>query len=520
MIMDMSKNTFVNRLESLRELNSRNTNFLNIDLYKLILKEGTLLEAYEKIKSNQGSTTPGVGKASLDSFSTLRLDKLKSMLRDESWQPSPARRIYISKPGKTEKRPLGIQGPEEKIVQAAMLLVLEAIYEPIFLGSSFGFRPNRGTHDALKVIDQNYDGMTYAIEGDIKGMYDKVNHRTLITLLEKRIKDERFIRLVWKMLRAGYLEREELLVKPDIGTPQGSIVSPILANIYLHELDLFMASKSLDLPIRNNKIHTPVYKELDNRMRLIKSRLSKVGEDKLRYLKELKTLNFRSLEVRMYCDPTNRVVYTRYADDFIVGIAGSLEFANTVKEDIRFFLSTLSLTLSDEKTKVTDIRKNSAFFLGHKILIETSINRPKGKSRHLKRVTGRLVSIQVPLDRMVQRLSAKGFCDTKGFPTDKKLWITQQDNQIVQNFNHTIRGIFGYYSGAHKRRLLQRIWYILKFSCALTLASRHRCSLHKVFSKHGNLLTVHYGSSGEKRVMLYQPSLKEEDRKWQIGQKF
>ncbi len=86
--MDMSKNTFVNRLESLRELNSRNTNFINIDLYKLILKEGTLLAAYEKIKSNKGATTPGI---SLDSFSTLRLDKLKSMLRDESWQPSPAR---------------------------------------------------------------------------------------------------------------------------------------------------------------------------------------------------------------------------------------------------------------------------------------------------------------------------------------------------------------------------------------------------------------------------------------------
>ena len=525
--MDMSKNTFVNRLKSLRELNSRNTNFINIDLYKLILKEGTLLAAYEKIKSNKGATTPGVGNASLDSFSTLRLDKLKSMLRDESWQPSPTRRIYIPKPGKTEKRPLGIQGPEEKIVQAAMLLVLEAIYEPIFLGSSFGFRPNRGTHDALKVIAQNYDGMTYAIEGDIKGMYDNVNHRTLITLLEKRIKDERFIRLVWKMLRAGYLEREELLVKPDIGTPQGSIVSPILANIYLHELDLFMASKSLDVPIRNNKIRTPVYKELDNRMRLIKSRLYKLGlssEDKVRYLKELKTLKVGSLGVRMYCDPSNRVVYTRYADDFIVGIAGSLEFANTLKEDIRLFLSTLSLTLSDEKTKITDIRKDSAFFLGHKILMETSIKyayvRPKGKSRYLKRVTGRLVSIQAPIDRMVQRLSAKGFCDTKGFPTDKKLWITQEDNQIVQNFNHTIRGIFGYYSGVHKRRLLQRIWYILKFSCALTLASKHRCSLNKVFSKRGKLLTVNYGPSGEKRVMLYQPSLKEEDRKWQIGRKF
>lgn len=201
--MDMKKSTFINRLKSLRELNSRNKNFVNIDLYKLMLKEGTLLAGYEMTKSNKGATTPGVGKPSLDAKSRQRLEKLRDKLRNESWQPLPARKIYIPKPGKIEKRPLGIQGPEEKIVQAAMLLVLEAIYEPVFLKTSFGFRPKLGAHDAMKIIDQNYDGMTFAIEGDIKSMYDNVNHRTLITLLEKRINDDRFIRLVWKMLRAG-----------------------------------------------------------------------------------------------------------------------------------------------------------------------------------------------------------------------------------------------------------------------------------------------------------------------------
>lgn len=525
--MDMKQSTFVSRLKSLRDLNGKKENFVNIDLYKLMWKEDTLVAGYESIKSNKGATTPGVGIVSLDAFSPHRLGVLRRKLKNESWQPSPARRIYIPKPGKTEKRPLGIQGPEEKIVQAAMLTVLEAIYEPIFRDTSFGFRPNRGTHDALRVIDQNYDGMTYAVEGDIKGMYDSVNHRTLVTLLEKRIKDDRFIRLVWKMLRAGYLETEKPLVKADIGTPQGSIVSPILANIYLHELDLFMEEKCLDVPIRNNKIRTPVYKHLDNRMRVIKSRLSKLDcstEDRVRYLKEFNTLKVKSLGVRMYCDPSNRVVYTRYADDFIVGIAGSLEFADKLKEEIRVFLSTLSLTLSPDKTKVTDIRKDFAFFLGHRIGIDTSVKltyvRPKGQSRHLKRVTGKLVVIQAPIDRVVQRLCAKGFCDSKGFPINKKIWMTQEDNQIVQNFNFTIRGIFGFYSGAHKRRYLQRIWYILKFSCAYTLAAKHRCSLSKVFIKHGNLLKVNYGQSGEKVVKLGQPSLKEGDRRWQVGRKF
>lgn len=172
-----------------------------------MLKEGALLAGYEKIKSNKGATTSGVGNASLDAFSQVRLVKLREELRNETWQPRPARRIHIAKPGKKEKRPLGIQGPEEKVVQATMLLILEAIYEPVFLDTSFGFRPNVGAHDALKAISQQYDGMTYAIEADIKGMYDHINHHKLVSLMEKRIKDPRFMRLVWKLLRAGYLER-------------------------------------------------------------------------------------------------------------------------------------------------------------------------------------------------------------------------------------------------------------------------------------------------------------------------
>ena len=520
-VMDMINSTFLNRLKSLRELNSRKEDFVNIDLYKLMLKEGTLLAGYEKIKSNKGATTRfslGVGEGSLDSFSLLRLNKLRSMLRNESWQPSPAPFSYIPKPGKIGKRCIpsypffyneikgGKEGLEDKIVQAAMLLVLEAIYEPVFSSTSFGFRPGSGAHNALKSLNQKYETMTFAIEGDIKGMYDNVNHRTLVTLLEKRIKDDRFIRLIWKMLRAGYLERLTPLVKPGVGGTQGSILSPILANIYLHELDLFMEKKILNAPVRNNKIRTPVYREIDNRMRLIRSRLPKLdkktkkSEERTRLLKELKTLKVKSLGVRMYCDPPNRVVYTRYADDFIVGIAGPLGYANALKEEISLFLSTLSLTLNAEKTKITDLRKDFAFFLGHKILIDTSVKyayaRPKGKARYLKRVTGRLVSIQAPVKRMVQRLAAKGFCDTKGFPTEKKAWTTQEDNQIVQNFNDTIRNIFEFYSGVHKRRFLQRIWYILKFSCALTLASKHRCSLNKVFSKHGKDLTVNDGPHG------------------------
>lgn len=542
--MDMKNSTFINRLKCLRELNSRNSNFINIDLYKLIIREDSLVAGYEKIKSNNGAIIfkNRIGTISLDEFGRKRLEKLRLSLGNESWSPNQARRIYISKSGKLEKRPLGIQDPFffEKVVQSSMLMVLEAIYEPIFSKNSFGFRPGRGAHDALKSIEQTFDGMVYAIQGNIKGMYDNVNHDILITLLEKRISDHRFIRLVRKMLNAGYLESGLTLIHPDVGTPQRSIVSPILANIYLHEFDVLMSDLIKDLPIRNNRIRTPVYKELDNEMRKLKHQLAKglifQGKEEISIAtNRLKKLKLESIGVRMYCDPSIRVFYTRYADDFIVGIAGSLEFSTDLRSRIGEFLCSLQLTLNLEKTKVTNIRKNCTFFLNHRIRIDTAVNnayvRPKGKTPHLKRVTpkkrqgplfnpaGHLVSIEPPINSIVLRLFSKGFCDHSGFPTPKKLWTSQEDNQIIDNFNATIRRLFGFYSGARKRHYLNRIFYILKFSCAYTLAAKHRCSLSKVFIKHGKMLRVNYGPQGEFSTFLFQPSLKSSDRKWQIGRK-
>ena len=536
-IMDMNISTITKRLKRLRELNKENVGFVNLDLYKLLIKESTLLAGYEKIKSNKGATTPAVTRSSLDKFSLTRLKKLRDGLSNESWQPALARRIFILKPGKVDKRPLTIQGPEEKIVQAAMLLILEAIYEPCFSSNSFGFRPGIGAHDALQSIERNYDGMAFAIEGDIKGIYDNVNHHILIALVQKKVNDDRFIRLLWKMLRAGYL-CEGTLVRSEIGTPQGSIVSPILANIYLHELDMFVDSLRANVKCRNNKLRITLKSSfepqgvanshsqsaIDNRIRKARYHLGKPelpSNERSAYIKQLKSDKVESLKLQMYRDPSDRLFYTRYDDDFIIGIAGSFEYAEDVKEQVCLFLNTLKLTLSEEKTKVTNIRKDNALFLGHLVGIDTSIKmtyvHPKGQTPYLKRVTGKLIKVKAPIPRIVDRLYSKGFCDKNGFPCCKKLWIGMDDDQIVRSFSFTIRGILGFYSGASHRRYLQRIWYILKFSCAYTLASKHSCSLSKIFSKHGKLLKVNFGKIGQLSVSLEEPSFKEESRKWQLG---
>lgn len=519
----MSKSIFVNRLNKIRELNGRNSDFVNKNLYQLLCKEESLVAGYELIKSNKGATTVGSDNLSLDGFSLERLKKLQDKLRNESWRPSPARRIYIPKPGKVEKRPLGIQGPEEKVVQSVLTRILEAIYEPIFSPYSYGFRPSRGVHDALKKIEENYDGICFAIEGDIKGMYDNVNHHQLILLLKKKIEDDRLIRLVWKLLRAGYME-EGKKVNSILGTPQGSIVSPCLANIYLHELDIFMQTVCEQATKRSANIRTPVYKEIVKKRLQVSKLLNREDLDltsRDKYSRILKDLKKSSLKTRPYCNPSDRIIYTRYADDFMVGIAGSEILAEEIKEKIKLCLENLKLILSQEKTKVTNIRQEPAYFLGHQVGINTSVKikriHVKGRTPFTRRVTGKMVNITAPIKKIVSRLHLKGFCDRKGYPKHKLSWITQEDNQIITLFNYTSRGLFQFYSGVKKKRAMSRIKYILKFSCAMTIAAKHSCSLAKIFTKHGRNLKVHYGVKGEKEVSLFDASLKKQQKCWYTG---
>lgn len=523
---------YIDRLRRIRELNTVNPNFVNKDLYRWICKDAALIEAYEQIKNNKGALTPGIGSLTLEGFGRQRIDKLRESLLNESWTPKPARRIMIPKPGKKEKRPLGIQGPEEKIVQAAVYRLLEAIYEPTFYNCSYGFRPNRGCHDALSDISQKYDGIIFAIEGDIKGMYDNVNHHILIDLLKRRINDERFISLIWKLLRTGYMKNKNPIVTPEIATPQGSIVSPILANIYLHEFDTFMQSIVTESAKGSSrtKVMTPISMELKIKRKSIERKIARIEKGKIvknttreQLLKDIRALRMKSLTVRTYKDPQPRVYYHRYADDFIIGIAGSYNLAETIKDQCSGYLSKeLNLTLSQDKTKITNIRKAPALFLGHEIIIDTS-NRlkyvhVKGKTPFLKRTTGKFVKLQAPMERAINRMHLKGFCNGEGFPTPKRNWTNQEDNQIVQLYNITIRGWFHFYKGAHYQHRLGRMWYIMRYSCAMTLASKHKSSLSKIFKKHGALIKVLYGKPDKpKSIELFKPDMKERSRKFYVG---
>lgn len=206
-------------------------------VYRNLYNRELFLLAYQNIYTAPGNMTPGSDGKTIDAMSLSRIDKLIASLKDESYQPQPSRRTYI--PKKNGKlRPLGIPSFDDKLVQECVRLLLEAIYEGRFSNQSHGFRPGRSCHTALSQIQTCFSGVKWFVEGDIKGFFDNIDHNIMVEILAERIHDQKFLRLIRKFLRAGYLE-DWTFHNTYSGTPQGGIISPILANIYLDKLDWY-----------------------------------------------------------------------------------------------------------------------------------------------------------------------------------------------------------------------------------------------------------------------------------------
>src|SRR3954470_13780191 len=201
------------------------------DVYRQLYNPDLYLRAYGRIYRNAGAMTKGTTEETVDGMSRRRIEEIIKLLRNERYRWTPVRRVFI--PKKNGKlRPLGIPTWSDKLLQEVMRSVMEAYYEPQFSPTSHGFRPGLGRDTALQDITQHWKGTKWFIEGDIKGRFDNIDHAVLLSVLGEKIHDNRFLRLVGSMLKAGYLEQWDY--KPTLsGTPQGGIVSPLLANIYL-----------------------------------------------------------------------------------------------------------------------------------------------------------------------------------------------------------------------------------------------------------------------------------------------
>lgn len=459
-------------------------------LYRYLLRPDIYFVAYKNLYANNGAATKGVNEDTADGFSEAKIDSIIKALADETYQPMPVRRTYIQKKNNRKKlRPLGIPTFTDKLVQEVLRMILEAVYEPIFLDVSHGFRPKRSCHTALKQLRREFNGTRWFVEGDIKGCFDNINHAVLVGLLSNKIKDARITKLIYKFLKAGYLENWQYH-KTYSGTPQGGIISPLLANIYLHELDKFVMKLKSEFDTPGVGQITPEYRELHNEIKRLSHRLTKVtGEEREMALAEYKPKRQKLMTIPCTAQTDKKLKYVRYADDFLIAVKGNREDCQWIKSKLAEFIGdTLKMELSEDKTLITHSSK-CARFLGYDVRVRRSGKIKRGGPGHVKmRTLNGGVELLVPLnDKIRQFVFTKGVAiqkeDGSMFPVHRKYLVGLTDLEIVSVYNAELRGICNYYGMASNFCKLHYFAYLMEYSCLKTLASKHKTSLSKIIDK-------------------------------------
>lgn len=459
-------------------------------LYRYLLRPDIYFVAYKNLYANNGAATKGVNEDTADGFSEAKIDSIIKALADETYQPMPVRRTYIQKKNNRKKlRPLGIPTFTDKLVQEVLRMILEAVYEPIFLDVSHGFRPKRSCHTALKQLRREFNGTRWFVEGDIKGCFDNINHAVLVGLLSNKIKDARITKLIYKFLKAGYLENWQYH-KTYSGTPQGGIISPLLANIYLHELDKFVMELKSEFDTPGVGQITPEYRELHNEIKRLSHRLTKVtGEEREMVLAEYKSKRQKLMTIPCTAQTDKKLKYVRYADDFLIAVKGNREDCQWIKSKLAEFIGdTLKMELSEDKTLITHSSK-CARFLGYDVRVRRSGKIKRGGPGHVKmRTLNGGVELLVPLnDKIRQFAFTKGVAiqkeDGSMFPVHRKYLVGLTDLEIVSVYNAELRGICNYYGMASNFCKLHYFAYLMEYSCLKTLASKHKTSLSKIIDK-------------------------------------
>jgi group II intron reverse transcriptase/maturase len=449
-------------------------------LYRQMFNKDLYLLAYGNIYSNKGAMTPGTSEETADGMSEGKIDQIIELMQYERYRFAPARRIYI--PKKNGKlRPLGLPSWSGKLVGEVVRLLLEAYFEPLFSDQSHGFRKGRGCHTALREIRNTWVGTTWFIEGDISDCFGSLDHEIMVTILAEKIHDQRFLRLIRHMLKAGYLEDWEYHDTLS-GCPQGGVVSPVLSNIYLNKLDEFVKRELIPRYTRGaSRARNPEYMRMRSRHGKARRRGDRAtARDLKRQMRTLPSVNPMDPGYR-------RLRYIRYADDHILGFIGPKAEAEQIKAGLaRFLRETLRLELSQDKTLISHARTQPARFLGYHIIVQHCDTR----ITYGRRSANGRIALRVPPDVIKAKIVPYR---RRGKPWHRPGLQNLDDHDIVRAYGAEYRGIVNYYLLAQDVWRLSTLCWYAQTSMLKTLAAKHKSSVAKMAARYKAKVTTGHG---------------------------
>ena len=430
-------------------------------VYRNLKNRELFLLAYGKLYANGGAMTPGVDpKDTVDAMSLKKIDEIIDLLDKGRYQWKPTCRIYIPKEN-GKQRPISIAGWKDKLLQEVIRMILSAYYEPQFSTASHGFRPGRGCHTALQEVLTTWIGAKWFIEGDIRACFDELEKDRLLKIIGRRIKDDRLMKLLRGMLNAGYLD--DWTYHPTYsGVPQGGVLSPLLTNIYLNELDQYVAQTLI-----------PEYTK--GEIRQVNPEYGRLKYERYEAKQRGDVETYRMAKRRMNQIPSGipddpqyrRLRYIRYADDTLLGFIGPREEAEEIKHKLTTFLTSIGLTLSEEKTLITHAREQRARFLGYDI----SVAQADAQHTNGRRATNGKPMLHVPAE-VVTKWRKRVTYHNK--PQHRKQLLERSDYDIVMTYATEFNGLVNYYILAYDvSKRLYPLKYLYMTSLVNTLARKH-----------------------------------------------
>jgi len=516
-------------LEAHKNRNALEIGHTNYKIYHLLCDPATFINAQVNISKNKGALTKGIeSDEEVNRFFGLEeAEKIAEKFKQNKYKWSPVRRTWIPKPGKTTKRPIDTPTQQDRIVQEALRGILEAIFEPEFqafsrvtdsLANNYGFRPAQSANGAMINLKKYAQSCTFGIEGDIKSAYNNVNHDVLLSILGERIQDKKFLKVMKDLLKSGIMDANHYHHSL-LGTPQGGIVSPLLFNIYLYPLDLFVWQEILEPLLQSNankekpKTNPKFIKLRWERNDIQAPKLEKLTtyKEKRPILKVIRQLRMKAFKLpsRIPESLPKGGIYARYADDWLLLVTATKEEAQAYKEKIGRFIETeLKMQLDPEKTLITPLTEG-VDFLGftlkawepEQIKIKKTHRLVKIKgipthTIHYRRTNSRKLTIYPSNSRIIKNLNLKNYL--RDYPEKKKRYFPVghptiallTEIEIVRKYTAVMQGLANYYRDCDNTSILYFASYILQYSCAKTIARRKKITLRQTFKLYGKELKV------------------------------